>query len=236
MRSTHTIIVCCLALILSRLACLSVMAQERQEGKIREGTYEITLKTSEPRKISVDELVRDRELNPRALYRVKTGGYLAFEEEPWVESIEFKVFDKPAWTLPQYQKFSMLLVEINKKLLNMRSMLDGYDGLALRLSNICKRSRFSSLQEMDDAIFAQLEIYDQLVLLRSLVVNAMDRFVKERSCKDKYGEYNRSLKIYAEQLSKLSENYERLVRRGLSITKDIKGATETDTTEKEKQE
>ncbi len=57
----------------------------RPREKTRDGLYEVTLKSLEPaRTMIVDELVRDRDLNPGALYRVRTGGYLAFDETEWV--------------------------------------------------------------------------------------------------------------------------------------------------------
>ncbi len=77
-----------------------VQAQQTSQEKVREGYYEITLKSPDKRRINIDELVRDRDLNPAALYRVKTGGYLAFDESEWVDGIEFKVYDVPVTDLP----------------------------------------------------------------------------------------------------------------------------------------
>src|SRR5208283_803991 len=62
------------------------------QEKSRDGVFEITLKTPDKSKLITDELVRDRDLDPAALYRVKVGGYLAFDESEWFDKIEFKLF------------------------------------------------------------------------------------------------------------------------------------------------
>jgi len=189
--------------------------------KARDGVFEVTLKSPEAQKMTVEELVRDRDLNPRHLFRVKTGGYISFDEQEWVDKIEFKVFDKPVTDLPEYKRFSDLLMEINEKLFLIKGTLAKYDLVALRLMNLCDRSKFSSLRDIDDNIVQQLSIYRKLLLLRSLVVNSLNRFVKERSCRDQFAEYQRTLNIYTKQLSELTRNYSRMARRALALAKEL---------------
>src|SRR5208283_789363 len=133
-----------------------------------------------------DELVRDRDLDPAALYRVKVGGYLAFDEAEWVDKIEFKLFDRPVTELPQYKRYSELLSDINQKIWELKQQLDSYDLLALRMMNMCDKSKFPTLQSIDENVLQQLTIYKRLVLLRALVVNSLDRVLTERGCADRY--------------------------------------------------
>jgi hypothetical protein len=216
----------CLSFLVVVCLSTSVRAQAQEEIKAREktrdGLFEITLKSLTPRKMIVDELVRDRNLNPGALFRVKTGGYLSFDESEWVDKIEFKVFDRPVTELPQYKRFSELLADINNKTSGIMDMLGRYDQLALRLMNICDKSRFPSLQSIDENIVQQLTVYQKLVLLRELVVNSLNRFVRERSCVDKEAEYEKTLELYSKRLTELGHNYERLTRRAVQFAQDLK--------------
>lgn len=193
---------------------------------VRDGVFMLTLKSPDQQTMTVDELVRDRDLNPKFLYRVKTGGYIGFDESEWVDKIEFKVFERPVTELPEYKRFSKLLVDINAKIWSIKRTLEKYDLLALRLMNICDRSKFSSLQAVDDNILKQLSVYRRLLLLRSLVLNSLSRFQKERACRDLYADYQRTLNIYAKQLMDLSQNYRRLSRKALALAEDIKPAAE----------
>jgi hypothetical protein len=173
-----------LAMAQSELPPVAPAGQE----KARDGIFEITLKTPEKTKMVTDELVRDRDLDPSALYRVKTGGYLAFDENEWVDKIEFKLFDKPVVELPQYKRYSELLSDINQKIWEIKQQLDRYDLLALRMMNMCDRSKFPTLQSIDENVLQQLTVYKKLVLLRALVVNSLDRLLTERSCVDRYAQ------------------------------------------------
>ena len=191
-----------------------------------DGVFMLTLKSPDRQTMTVDELVRDRDLNPKFLYRVKTGGYIGFDESEWVEKIEFKVFERPVTELPEYKRFSTLLVEINAKIWRIKRTLEKYDLLALRLMNICDRSKFSSLQAIDDNILKQLSVYRKLLLLRSLVLNSLSRFQRDRACTDLYADYQRTLNIYSRQLMDLSQNYRRLSRKALSLAEYVKPAAE----------
>ena len=202
-----------------------VMAQEGPlavspvvQEKMKEGVFEITLKTPEKTKMQVDELVRDRDLDPSALYRVKTGGYLAFDESEWVDKIEFKLFDRPVSELPQYKRYSELLSEINQKIWEIKQSLDRYDLLSLRMMNMCDKTKFPTLQSIDETVIQQLTVYKKLVLLRSLVVNSLDRLVTERACADKYAQYQRSLDLYARSIAELTKSHDILIKRSLALT------------------
>jgi hypothetical protein len=204
--------------------CQEVAAPE----KVQEGRYEITTRTPDHRKIRVGELVpqsteliRDRELDPSAIFRVMTGVYLAFNEADWVDKIEFKVFDKPVTAFEPYKRFAELLVDINEKIWAIKQTLGSYDQLAFRLMNICDKSRFPTLQSIDDNIIQQLTIYKRLLLLRALVTDSLNRFVKERSCVDRYADYQKSLNLYSQQLLELSRNYERLTRKALQLAQEV---------------
>lgn len=189
--------------------------------KGREGYFEITLKTPSATKLSVEELVRDRDLNPGALYRVRAGGYLAFDEADWIDKIEFKVADIPVVDLDEYKKYSDILYTINERIDRMKKTVGSYDQLALRLMNICDRSRFPSLQSMDENIVEQLAVYDKLVLLREMVVMSMNKFIRERGCRDKFADYQKSLNLYARQLSELVKNVDRLNKRAATLSQEL---------------
>ena len=213
---------CCLLIL--TLTPNAVCAQEEKPGeKVRDGVFEITLKTREPgvKKMIVDTLVRDRDLDPGALFRVKAGGYLGFDESEWVDKIEFRVDNPPVSELPEYRRFASLLVDINKKTWDIKEKLSQYDVLALRLMDICGKHRFSNLHSIDENVSEQLTAYRKLVLLRSLVVNSLNRFIAERSCRDKFKDYNKTLNIYSRQLDELSQNVERLGNRSLNLSAEV---------------
>jgi hypothetical protein len=191
------------------------------QERARDGIFEITLKTPDKPKLITDELVRDRDLDPGALYRVRVGGYLAFDESEWVDKIEFKLFEKQVTELAQYRRYSELLSEINQKIWELKQQLDSYDMLALRMMNLCDRSTFPSFQAIDENVLQQLTIYKKLVLLRSLVVNSLDRVLAERGCADKYTQYKRSLELYARSLSELAKSHEMLAKRALAFSEEI---------------
>jgi hypothetical protein len=208
-------------LALTLLPCVVDAQDTAPPEKVRDGRFEITLKTPDHRRIVVDELVRDRDLNPASIYRVRTGGYMAFDESEWVDKIEFKVFDRPVTELEPYKRFAELLVEINEKIWAIKQTLGSYDQLAFRMMNICDKSRFPNLQSIDDNIVQQLTIYKRLLLLRALVTNSLNRFVRDRSCIDRYADYQKSLSLYSQQLSELSRNFERLTRKALQLAQEV---------------
>ncbi len=191
------------------------------QEKSKDGVFEITLKTPDNAKLIADELVRDRDLDPAALYRVKVGGYLAFDEAEWVDKIEFKLFDRPVTELPQYKRYSELLSDINQKIWELKQQLDSYDLLALRMMNMCDKSKFPTLQSIDENVLQQLTIYKRLVLLRALVVNSLDRVLTERGCADRYAQYQRSLELYARSLSELAKSHEMLTKRALALSEEV---------------
>lgn len=210
---------CLLALTL--LPCAVECQEVASPEKARDGRFEITLRTPDHRRIFVDELVRDRDLNPASIFRVTTGGYMAFDESEWVDKIEFKVFDRPVTELEPYKRFAELLVDINEKVWAIKQTLSSYDLLAFRMMNICDKSRFRTLQSIDDNIVQQLTIYKRLLLLRSLVINSLNRFVRDRSCIDRYADYQKSLNLYSQQLLELSRNYERMTRKALQLAQEV---------------
>ncbi len=75
--------------------------------------------------------------------------------------------------------------------------------MALHLMNICDRKRFSDLQAIDENIIEYLTSYKKLEILRSLVVNSLNRFVKERSCRDQFADYSKTLDLYRRQLAEV---------------------------------
>jgi hypothetical protein len=227
MTKRNVFLICSLCFFTAAAFAGAVEAQQASQDKAREGYYEITLKSPDKRKINIDEIVRDRDLNPAALYRVKTGGYLAFDEAEWVDGIEFKVFDVPVTDLPQYKRFAELLSEINQRIWDIKELLGRYDIMALHLMNICDRKRFSDLQAIDENIIEYLTSYKKLEILRSLVVNSLNRFVKERSCRDQFADYSKTLDLYRRQLAELTKNIERLSRRAVSLSQEAKTVPET---------
>jgi hypothetical protein len=213
---------CTLGLLIVTASPGSALAQElAPQEKGREGHFELTLKTPTARKLAVDELVRDRNLNPGSLYRVRTGGYLGFSEAEWVDKIEFKVSDIPITSLDEYKKYSDILLAINEKIDHMTKTLSSYDQLALRLMNICDRSRFPTLQSMDENIAEQLAVIDKLLLLRESVVKSMNKFVNDRACRDKFADYQKSLNLYSRQLVELTKSVDRLNKRAVTLSQEL---------------
>ncbi len=168
---------CCALLA---LVVFSGAAWAQVEGPVekgRDGVFEITLKGTEPpRTMTVDELVRDRDLLPGYLFRVKAGGFLAFDESEWVDKIEFKVYEQPVTELSEYRRFATLLQDINAKISEMKQVLGQHDQLAMRMMDMCGRVRYPTLQAIDEDIAEQLGKYRQLILLRGLVINSLHRF------------------------------------------------------------
>lgn len=215
-------VVCCI-LLLTMGGVQGLLGQQppvEELDRAKDGVFVVTLKSPERRIMTEEELVRDRDLNPTSLYRVRTGGYIAFNEKEWIDKIEFRVFPKPVTELPEYQRFSRLLTEINEKMWLIKQTLAKYDLLALRLMNICDRSKFPSLEAIDDNVLQQLTVYRKLTLLRSLAVNALARVVTERACRDLFNNYQSSLNIYTKQLTELTRNYTRLSRRALMLIQE----------------
>lgn len=199
-----------------------------------DGVYEITLKTPDRRKIVVEKIIRDRDLDAKAIFRVSAGGYLAFREADWVDEVEFKVFDVPLTALPQYRKFANLLVDINRRTTAINETLRRYDEFAFRLMNICGKREFRSLTAIDQNVVQQLAIYQRLILLRSLVVNALDRLVRERSCVDRFSRYKSDLEIYSKQLTALCKDYERLRQKALEMAEEAASGAGDQATKSEK--
>jgi len=151
----------------------------------------------------------------------------AFDESEWVDGIEFKVYDVPVTDLPQYKRFAELLSEINQKIWDIKELLSRYDIMALHLMNICDRKRFSDLQGIDENVIEYLTAYKKLEILRALAVNSLNKFVKERSCRDQFAEYSKTLDIYRRQLAEVTKNVDRLSRRTLTLSQEVKAAPET---------
>jgi uncharacterized coiled-coil protein SlyX len=78
------------------------------------------------------------------------------------------------------------------------------------------------LQAIDENIVQQLTVHQKLLLLRDLVVNSLNRFVRDRSCVNRQAEYQKTLELYSRQLAELSQNYDRLNRRGMQLAQDLK--------------
>lgn len=214
-------VVCCIFLLtIGGVNALLGQPPAEELERAKDGVFVVTLKSPERRTMTEEELVRDRDLNPTSLYRVRTGGYIAFNEKEWVDKIEFRVFPKPVTELPEYQRFSRLLTEINEKIWLIKQTLAKYDLLALRLMSICDRSKFPSLEAIDDNVLQQLTVYRKLTLLRSLAVNALSRVVTERACRDLFNSYQSTLSIYTKQLTELTRNYSRLSRRALMLIRE----------------
>lgn len=210
----------CLVLLAAPLCCIAAPpAPSQKEERKRDGMFEILLKDGNGRRMTVEELVRDRDLNPANLYRVKTGGYLGFEEAEWVDKLEFKVFDRPVTEMTEYRRFADLLVEINSRIWSIREALDRYDLAALSLMNVGERHEFASLQAIDDNIHRQLDVYRKLILLKALTVNALNRVIKDKSVRDVYSDYKKTLDRYVAQLTELTKNYNILSRRVMAVVK-----------------
>ncbi len=201
-------------------------AQAPMTERQQEGRFEITLRSPERKKIAVDQLVRDRDLDAGSIYRVKTGGYLGFDESIWVDRIEFRVFDIPVTEMPEYREFTKLLVDINKRIWSIKNVLQRYDGVSFRLMNICDKSKFDGLRDIDQTIAQQLSIYKRLNLLRALVVNSLNRFVRDRSCVDRHARYEEELRVYTRRLTNLCDDYDRLKRKTLATAKKLSDARE----------
>lgn len=216
-------IACCALLALVAFSGPALAQTATTYEKAKDGVFEVSLKGTDPRRtMTVDELVRDRDLFPGYLFRVKTGGFLAFDESEWVDKIEFKVFEQPVTELPEYRRFAGLLQDVNQKIMEMKQVLAQYDQLAMRMMDMCGKVRFKNLHAIDEDIAGQVEKYRQLEALRGAVVAALHKFITDRSCRDKYADYKKSLNIYTKQLNKLVDDLPRLNRRALALSQEIK--------------
>lgn len=195
-------------------------SQQVSQSKIKDGYFEITLDTPTSTKIVAEELVRDRDLNPGALFRVSSGGYLSFDDQDWVKEINFKIYEVPVTELPHYKRFAQLLQELNDHLGNLNHAFRAYDQVALRLVN--HRPGFNDIEATDGIIKEYLTSYLKLERLKQLIVHSLDRFVKERSVVTQFGEYNRILDRYREELDRITRSDESLMRRGLSLSQSVK--------------
>ncbi len=147
-----------------------------------------------------------------------------------MDKIEFKVYDVPVTDLPLYKRYAELLSEINQRIWVIKvdpGFIARYDILALHLMNICDKSRFPDLQSIDENISEYLTSYKKLELLRSLVVNSLNRFVRDRSCRDQYAEYSKTLELYKRQLAEVTKNIDRMTKRAISLTQEAKPTLET---------
>jgi hypothetical protein len=200
-------------------------SQQVSQSKIKDGYFEITLDTPSERKIIAEELVRDRDLNPAALFRVSSGGYLSFDDQDWVKDINFKIYEVPVTELPHYKRFAQLLQEINDHLGSLNHAFRAYDQVALRLVN--HRPGFNDVESTDDIIKEYLTSYLKLVRLKQLIVHSLDRFVKERSVVTQFGEYNRILDRYRDELDRITRTDESLMRRGQSLSQSVKAGQDS---------
>ncbi len=203
-------------LMLSNQCLAAEGGEDKDRENERDGYFELTLKTPDSKKITIPDVVRDRDLNPKAIFRRKTGGYISFEDADWIDRIEFKVSPIPVHTMPEYRKFARVLVDINQNLSRISDSLTWHDKFSMRLMNLCDKSAFNDLKAIDQNIVQQLEIYRSLILLRALVVNSLNRFVKDRSCVDKYKEYSDQLNRAKKDLTEICGRYEALKDRALS--------------------
>ncbi|MCA1959985.1 MAG: hypothetical protein LDL33_04235 [Desulfomonile sp.] len=226
-RASLFILTCCVCMVLmcEGISWAQTVAEPEVRPEAKDGYFELTLKTPDSKKIIVDELVRDTDLDPRAFYRVGAGGYLAFSEADWVDKIEFKVYDRPVTEMSEYKEFAEILSTISDKIWKMNLEFRQYNQMAFRLMNMCDKSMFSSLRAIDDNVAQQLSIYKQFLLLRDLVVNSLGRFMRERSCVDRYARYRNELNRYTKQLTELCRDYDRLKKKAIDSAR-LKTAAE----------
>jgi hypothetical protein len=209
----------------SQLAQEGPGAQQVSQGKPKDGYFEITLDSPTERKIIAEELVRDRDLNPGALFRVSSGGYLSFDDQDWVKEINFKIYEVPVTELPHYKRFAQLLQELNDHLGSLNHAVRAYDQVALRLVN--HRPGFNDVESTDDLIKQYLTSYVKLERLKQLIVHSLDRFVKERSVVTQFGEYNRILDRYKDELDRITRTDESLIRRGQALSQSVKASQDS---------
>jgi hypothetical protein len=194
--------------------------------RIKEGRFEITVKSPDSRRISADELVRDPDLSPGFLYRVRSGGYLAFDEAEWVDKIEFKAYDIPLVALDQYKKLAKHLADINSRLSEIRTIMASYGQTGMRLLNICGKKKFDSFSEIDKPLAQHVAVYRDLIILRDLVVNSLNRLARERTCVDRYDKYNEDLEKIQDGLTKILKDYDRLRDGALEAANTVKSDLE----------
>ena len=108
----------------------------------------------------------------------------------WIK-LNLNLFEKPVTELPQYRRYAELLKDINEQVVSINAVLNRYDLLALRLMNMCDRSRFSNLHAVDENILQQLTAYRKLVLLRARR-EFYEQTVTEQACPEKRAEYQRT--------------------------------------------
>jgi hypothetical protein len=174
----------------------------------------------------VEEIIRDRDLDPNAIFRVRLGGYLAFDERDWVKDIEFKVFDVPVTELPQYRAYAGLLQQVNETIWSLKSSMSRFNMLAMRLLNVGGHRRFKNIDEVDATVKEQLLVHDRLQELKSQLTGCLNRYVQERTVTGQYTRYLQSLDTFLrgfqEQFERLKSDVESLNRRITLLCMDQK--------------
>ncbi len=188
----------------------------RPTDRDRDGYFEITLRSPENPKLMVEEIIRDRDLDPNAIFRVRLGGYLAFDQRDWVKDIEFKVFDVPVTELPLYRTYADLLQQVNVILSNLKVRMTNFDMVSMRLLNVEGHRRFKNMEEIDSVIKDQLLLNNRLQMLKSDLIRNLNEYVQKRTVEGQHERYLKNLDAFVrefkEQADRLNAEIERLER------------------------
>ncbi|MGB9616193.1 MAG: hypothetical protein ACP5M0_03380 [Desulfomonilaceae bacterium] len=202
------------ALVVFLISAANAWAQTEVEPEPdRVGQFQITVKTLPPQTISIEDFTldpdEDKKLTAGAtaqrkfLYRIRPEGFMAFDEEKWVNRIQFKMFNQPATQSQQYKELAELLTDVNRSIREFKETLNDYYQYGTRLIDFCDDPQFKSLNSLDAAIGVQLAHYNQLLKIRQSIVKDLVMLTGEIGCRDVAADYKKKLSDLRGSMNKI---------------------------------
>ncbi len=214
----------------------------------RVGEFQIRVKTQPPQTISIDNFTldpdEDKKLSAapgvatprRFFYRIRQEGYMAFDEEQWVNNIHFKMFNRPATQSQQYKGLAELLTDVNRSIKDFKETLNDYYQYGSRLIDFCNDPEFKSLNGLDSTIGVHLAHYNQLLKLRQSIANDLILLTGDVGCRDVAADYKKKLADLRGSMNKIlagsqsaGERYKELKIQTPPVSRDTQGAPATGT-------
>ena len=228
------------ALVLCLLSASAAWAQTEVEPEPdRVGQFQITVKTQPPRTISIEDFTLDPDEDKalsatpgagprRFLYRIRQEGFMAFDEEQWVDKIQFNMFNKPATQSQQYRELAELLTDVNRAIKDFKETLNDYYQYGTRLINFCDDPTFKSLNSLDAVIGVQLAHYNQLLKMRQSIAIDLKKLTGDIGCRDIAADYKKRLSDLRGNMNKILAGTQSLGDRYKELEKKMpQGSPET---------
>ncbi len=203
------------AVVVFLISAANAWAQTEVEPEPdRVGEFQITVKTQPPQTISIEDFTLDPDEDKtlsatsgaaprRFLYRIRQEGFMAFDEELWVNRIQFKMFNKPATQSQQYKELAELLTDVNRSIREFKETLNDYYQYGTRLIDFCDDPQFKSLNSLDAAIGVQLAHYNQLLKMRQSIAKDLVMLTGEIGCRDVAADYKKKLSDLRGSMNKI---------------------------------